>query len=244
MRGRSRMVKPEIHSDPDLWDAEQETGLPLFRAFVGVWNFADREGRFEWKPRQLKALILPFWIGDFSGVLEALRSRGYVVRYSVFGAVYGLVRTFHKHQSPNGREAASTIPPPPDELTRASRVEHASSTREARVEHAARTLHDGSVLEGTVLREKLEAPVALPPVPDLLVAAPVNSQADRRRATRERTVDVELGDDVNPIDGQPWADEADQQPRHQPFVASAGADAARLQREIETWDDVCGNGRI
>lgn len=145
------MLDPQIHSDAELWDLETETGAPIYRAFTGVWNFSDREGRFEWKPRQLKALILPFWDGDFSRVLDALATRGFLVRYECDGASYGVVRSFHKHQSPNGREAASTLPPPPKGYERFPMVADVSSTRRARVSHAKGTLHDGSVLEGSVL---------------------------------------------------------------------------------------------
>lgn len=143
------MVKPEIHSDAELWDLEEETGLPIFRAFVGIWNFSDREGRFEWKPRQLKALVLPFWNGDFSRVLDALATRGFLVPYASGSGRYGVVRTFLKHQSPNGREVASELPEPPAGYKDFPIVSDASSTREPRDEHASATRHDGMVLYGS-----------------------------------------------------------------------------------------------
>lgn len=145
------MVKPEIHSDSELWDLEQETGLPIFRSFVGIWNFADREGRFVWKPRQLRALVLPFWEGDFSRVLDALATRGFLVAYTVDGAQFGVVRTFRKHQSPNGREGKSEIPAPPKGYERFPVVGDASATRGQRAQHTTSTLHDGMVLYGSVL---------------------------------------------------------------------------------------------
>jgi hypothetical protein len=113
MRAHIRSVKPEALSDEALWDLEQETGLPIFRAFVGLWTQADREGRFEWRHRPLKAAVLPYWDGDFSRVLDALASRGFVVKYVVDDREYGLVRSFKKHQLINNREAASILPPPP-----------------------------------------------------------------------------------------------------------------------------------
>ena len=138
---RIRSIKPEIHLDEDLWDAEEETGLPLFRAFTGLWGQADREGRFEWRPRKLKAGVLPYSNDDFSRVLDALTTRGFVVRYKVGEREYGWVRTFTRHQVINGREAASILPAPPDDVHKTSgatsastpggRVDDASSTREA-----------------------------------------------------------------------------------------------------------------
>ncbi|MGW8286347.1 MAG: hypothetical protein ACWGPR_11585 [Candidatus Deferrimicrobiaceae bacterium] len=108
-----RSIKPEALKDADLWDLEVETGLPIFRAFAGLWCQADREGRFKWKPRELKIEVLPFWDGDFGEVLDALARAGFVRRYEVDGRVYGHVRSFLDHQRPNAREAKSKIPPPP-----------------------------------------------------------------------------------------------------------------------------------
>lgn len=137
MRPRIRTIKPEALLDEGLWDAEDETGLPLFRAFVGLWCHADREGRFEWRPRALKAGILPYWDGDFSRVLDALATRGFLVRYAISGREFGLVRTFKEHQSVNGKEPPSRLPGPPDSLTDSdsSHVKHASATREEHVPH-------------------------------------------------------------------------------------------------------------
>lgn len=140
MKARIRSIKPEVHTDEDLWDAEQETGLPLFRAFTGLWNWADREGRFEWKPRQLKAGILPYWNDDFSRVLDALVTRGFIVRYTVDGREYGWVRNFAKHQAVNAREEASKLPPPSN-TSNVSKDLHASGTRDGREDDASGTRH-------------------------------------------------------------------------------------------------------
>jgi len=113
MIGRIRTVKPEIFSDEKLWDLSLETGLPLLQAFEGLWCYADREGRFEWRPRALKTLILPYWEGDFVRALEALERGRYVVRYVVDGQVFGYVRSFSKHQRVNAKEQASILPSPP-----------------------------------------------------------------------------------------------------------------------------------
>lgn len=113
MRGRIRTIKPEALLDDALWDLEEQTGMPIFRAFTGLWMYADREGRFEWKARPLKAVILPYWDGDFSAVLDAMAGAGFVRRYEVDGRHYGVVVNFCKHQTPNAREPKSVIPGPP-----------------------------------------------------------------------------------------------------------------------------------
>lgn len=143
MKPRIRTIKPEALTDEDLWDAEQETGLPLFRAYAGLWCVADREGRFEWRPRPLKAAILPYWDGDFSRVLDACVTRGFVRKYACNGREYGWIPTFKRHQLVNNREAESDLPAPPEEP-----CDSDSLTRDARVEHASSTRHDPARGEG------------------------------------------------------------------------------------------------
>lgn len=130
MSGRIRSIKPETHVDEDLWDADVECpGLHLFRSFTGLWCQADREGRFEWRPRVLKPAILPHWDGDFSRVLDALETRGFIVRYTIEGRSYGWIPTFKKHQYINGKEPQSKLPPAPDYLVNSvgcERVRHVS----------------------------------------------------------------------------------------------------------------------
>ena len=110
---RIRTIKPDAFKDEGLWFAEQESGLPLFRAFTGLWCVADREGRFEWRPLMLRAEVLPYWEGDFEAVLGALVEGHFITRYEVCGRVYGEVRNFKKHQLVNHREQKSSLPAPP-----------------------------------------------------------------------------------------------------------------------------------
>ena len=116
MSGRIRQIKPEIYLDDEFEALEvKHLELRLFKAFSGLWCHSDREGRFEWKPAQLKAKIMPYWGGDFGRVLDVLTSAGYVHRYTVDGRVYGWSRSFLKHQRPGNREPDSCIPPPPEQ---------------------------------------------------------------------------------------------------------------------------------
>lgn len=156
MRPRIRTIKPEIFKDEELWDLAQTTGLPILQAFEGLWCFADKEGRFEWRPRALKTDILPYWDGDFSRVLDALTTRGFIVKYACGTREYGLVRTFKRHQVINNREADSELPPPPDETT-PPKGENGykpkipdTPTREARVDDASgtRPVHAQAEREG------------------------------------------------------------------------------------------------
>jgi hypothetical protein len=127
VRGRIRTIKPDIGKHEELWDLGQTTGLPVYQAFTLLWCYADREGRFEWRPRSLKTDILPYWDGDFSRVLDALTTRGFIVRYACGDREFGVIPTFSKHQVVNHRESPSELPAPNDseQLTRDSRVQGA-----------------------------------------------------------------------------------------------------------------------
>ena len=132
--GRIRTIKPEFFIHEELFDLEQETGLPIRVAYAGLFTVADKEGRFEWRPRRLKAAVLPYDEVDFSRVLDALATRGFLVRYAPAGREYGAIRSWRKHQVINNREKCSEIPEPPQsideqqELTRAPRVDDACPT--------------------------------------------------------------------------------------------------------------------
>lgn len=131
---RIRTVKPELFKHEGLFDAEQETGLPLRLAFIALFTCCDREGRFKWRPRALKLDALPYDDLDFSRVLDALWTRGFVVKYAVDGEEFGFIKSFTRHQVINNRESESELPAPDENsiltptCTREPRVEHASPT--------------------------------------------------------------------------------------------------------------------
>jgi hypothetical protein len=127
---RIRTIKPSFFRHGGLFDAEKACGLPLRIAFAGLWTAADREGRFKWQPRELKLDCLPYDDVDFSRVLHALVTGGWLVRYEVDGALYGAIPSWKDHQVINNREMSSDLPPPNknNTLTREARVEHAPPT--------------------------------------------------------------------------------------------------------------------
>ena len=149
---RIRTIKPEFFRHGGLFDAEKETGLPLRLSFAGLWIACDKEGRFKWKPRELKLDVLPFDEVDFSRVLDALATRGHIVKYACDGNEYGCIPSWHQHQVINNRETESYLPPPPEipvesiTSTRAARVPDASTTGAPRDEHAG--LGEGKGREG------------------------------------------------------------------------------------------------
>lgn len=147
--GRIRTIKPQLFTHEALFDAERETGLPLRLAFIGLLCQCDREGRFRWQPRALKSDVLPFDDVDFSRVLDALRTRGFIACYELSEEMYGVIPTFLKHQAINNRESKSEIPPPPEGLT------DKASTRAAPVPRASGACTSGKgIRKGNKERNK------------------------------------------------------------------------------------------
>lgn len=131
---RIRTIKPEFFRHEALYELELETGMPMRIAFAGLWTVCDREGRFKWRPRSIKLDVLPYDDIDFSRVLDALATRGFIVKYTSHdGSEFGYVPSFNRHQVINNRELKSSLPDPSDceQLQQVTpRVPHACPTRQ------------------------------------------------------------------------------------------------------------------
>ena len=106
---RIRSIKPTFFTDADLCELSALHRL----LFAGLWCLADREGRLDDKPREIKVASLPFDRCNVDAMLTELAREGFIVRYEVEGRSYIAIPTFTDHQRPNHREAKSAIPPPP-----------------------------------------------------------------------------------------------------------------------------------
>lgn len=144
MASRIRTVKPELFRHEGLFEAEQESGLPLRLAFIGLFTICDRDGVFRWQPRQIKLDVMPYDNHDFSRVLDALTTRGFICHYACGTDEYGSIPTFSKHQVVNNRERPSIYP----SLEEADRVfgdepneTNDLTTRDPRVNDASATRH-------------------------------------------------------------------------------------------------------
>jgi hypothetical protein len=131
---RIRTIKPEFFRHEGLFELERECCLPVRVAFAGLWTAADREGRFKWSPKTLKLDCLPFDECDFSRVLDALSTRGFIVKYVVDGREFGFIPSWNEHQVINNRESESVLPEPTE-----SSIESNTSTRAPRVTVASPT---------------------------------------------------------------------------------------------------------
>jgi hypothetical protein len=107
---RIRTIKPEFFRHEGLQDLETtKPGLHVMLVFAALWGHCDSNGRFEWRPRQLKLDILPFLDFDIGQTLGALEGAGFVRRYEVGGKAYGEIGSFEKHQRLTGKEASQGV---------------------------------------------------------------------------------------------------------------------------------------
>jgi len=114
---RIRTIKPEFFRHEGLQDLEinHAKEYPML-VFAGLWTLSDKEGRFEWRPRQIKLDVLPFLKFDMEQTLKLLADNGFIEQYEVDGKYYGLIPSFSEHQRITGKEAQSPerYPTPPE----------------------------------------------------------------------------------------------------------------------------------
>lgn len=139
---RTRYIKPDAFTDQDLGD------LPVVVRwfFAGMWTQADREGRLEDRPRELKLKLIPYdkETGEYC-VDQLIRARK-VIRYHVGGRSYLWIVNFKKHQHVHQAERPSVLPEPPPQPpeTPHDPNEHRTSTEEAPDEDGAHPSFNGN----------------------------------------------------------------------------------------------------
>lgn len=107
---RQRMLHPGFFTDPELLALP-----PLARLlYAGMWCLADRDGRLEDKPLDLKIKLLPADTCDAEDFLQRLQASRRIVRYVVGGQRYIAIRAFAKYQHPHWKEPPGVLPPPPE----------------------------------------------------------------------------------------------------------------------------------
>lgn len=96
---------------PDFWTDEKMVSLkiPTRLFFIGLWNFADDLGVFEWSPIQLKIKIFPADNFDTTSALRELVEKSCVHKFTHSGKDYGIVCNFLKHQRPDKRFLTTLI---------------------------------------------------------------------------------------------------------------------------------------
>lgn len=110
---RARILKPGFFDNEDLAECE-----PMARLlFAGLTLYCDRDGKFEWRPKRIRAKIFPYEVRcDIGKLLAQIQTPRLIVQYSVNGKQYGIIPKFLDHQNPHPNEKKSTLPDPPENL--------------------------------------------------------------------------------------------------------------------------------
>lgn len=103
---RARNIKPGFFKNADLVETSFETRL----LFVGLWTLADREGRLQDRPKQIKMELFPADNVDVDACLNELTQFDFIRRYVADGKKVIQIVSFSKHQIPHGKEADSQLP--------------------------------------------------------------------------------------------------------------------------------------
>lgn len=112
---RSRNIKPGFFKNEDLADCD-----PLARIlFEGLWCLADRKGRLEYRPKRIKAEILPYDACNVEQLLNQLADNceQFITIYGNGSGKFIQINNFDKHQHPHVKEPESTIPAPDEHRT-------------------------------------------------------------------------------------------------------------------------------
>lgn len=105
---RARNIKASFFTHDKLAD-----NCPLGRLlFIGLWTIADHKGELAWRPKRIKAQLLPYDECDIEKLAINLERSGFIRFYSVQGESYLHVVNFSKHQNPhkNEKDKGSDIP--------------------------------------------------------------------------------------------------------------------------------------
>lgn len=181
---RARNIKPGFFRNADLVELPFEARL----LFIGLWTIADRAGRIEDRPKQIKMELFPADSVDVDALLDELAAIGVVARYSHDGKRYLQVVNFSKHQNPHKDEKASTIPDQDGHLAtqEPDKKKHSANTVQAPCNNDSDTVAIGLIPDSGFS--------------DSLIPESKGETAPRKRVTTPVTAKP---DDVDP---QTWAD--------------------------------------
>lgn len=105
---RARNIKPSFFQNDALGELPALARL----LFIGMWTISDFKGCLEFRPKRIKAQLLPYDDCDVEELTINLDKSGFVSIYSVTGSKYIKIINFEKHQNPhkNEKESGSEIP--------------------------------------------------------------------------------------------------------------------------------------
>jgi hypothetical protein len=105
---RARNIKPGFFKNEILVTLPFEYRL----LFIGLWCYADKEGRFEDRPIKIKIDLFPCDNVDVDKGIQVLHESGFLTRYTHENMRFCEITAWSKHQHPHIKESESTIPAP------------------------------------------------------------------------------------------------------------------------------------
>jgi hypothetical protein len=116
---RTRLLKEEWFKDETIAELPAEARL----LFMGLHCFADREGRFEWRPKRIRIEIFPYDARqDTERLLQSLLTAKLIGKYETAGHVFGFIPSFGS-QKIHPHEKQSVIPANPVDVITCNDIE-------------------------------------------------------------------------------------------------------------------------
>ena len=109
---RIRYIKPGFWRNDRLAECSFQARL----LFIGLWNFADRDGFVENRHKRIKADVFPYDDCDVPGLLSELEGHGFIATTNLGGEEVIQIANWHRHQRPHHQEAPSRFATDPDEV--------------------------------------------------------------------------------------------------------------------------------
>lgn len=99
---------------PDFWTDEKVVEVSAFARllFIGLWNFADDEGRMQCSQKKIKMQIFPADSPDLPRLLAELSGQKMITLYVIDNVDYLQINNFSKHQKVDKRYPSKICPPP------------------------------------------------------------------------------------------------------------------------------------
>lgn len=167
---------------PDFWSSEQVMTLSRDARllFIGIWNFADDEGRFRWKARTLKAQVFPgddVTVAEIETWLAEMVAAELLETYESGTERYGVVTGWHhqrvSHPTPSKYPAPPTLQKSPENSGELRSVPGAFAPDPLRLD-PPRSTHGAPESGG----ERAPPPPDLPDAPPRRAAPPSTVQAE------------------------------------------------------------------
>ena len=189
---RIRSIHPDQWTDGAFMQLSTHGRLLV----IALRNQADDNGVFAWNPFEIKARIFPMDDIDILEFLKELSDTNHVHPYEVDGKAYGLLRNFHKYQSPRKPQFKLPVPDPiptgyglnPDYYTTESTLErHQLILGNGPVQDQSRT----STVEDRIGKDRIGkdgGPKGAHPLPDPFT---VTKEMKEWARTNEPSIDIE-----------------------------------------------------